>query len=571
MVGEPDVRHASLLSSAQIGKSTTSFILIGWAVCEKPGPAFWVMADAEMAKETVHERLMPFLESIPAMQSRIPRLVEDRKNTLVKFPAMKLYVRGANSKAKLQSTPVMWLFLDEVRNYRKGALELVLKRTRAFPQSKTIYISTADGMGDSVHRPWLDGTRSLLYWPCPLCGHWQPWRFGQVESGIYGKARKLGGFKWNENEHTRPGGRWDLSKVVQELWYECEACGGRIVETQKDKLNATARRGDLNPSPLPGQISVHTWVAYTRWVKWRDIVIEFLKATEALKMGFDDPMKAFVRETLGEPWILHGQKAEASEVRRRIEHYPRFDARAAEKLVTFLTVDVQKEAQIFKYVLRQWLPEGESRMLDYGTMESFDQVRAYQLEHKVKDRRTWIDTGHRTTHVYAACLRFGWIATKGDAADGFDHFDDKTKQRTRLPFKVRSIDPFLGTNKAGRTTIPLVRFSSASYKDRLYLIFVKGLGPRWEIHDVEDDYVDELSSDEMIIRNGKREWIEKGTNDFGDCEILQLLCADIHGLTRTQLGKVVLTTPGAPVMGAANGDQTQILRPSDPDAPRDAD
>jgi phage terminase large subunit GpA-like protein len=532
-VGEDWVRTAVFMASAQIGKSTAVFSIIGWAACEQPGRAFWVMADAQMAAETVNERLLPFLENIEPVRERMPQARSDKTNLLVKFSTMSVHIRGSNSRAKLQSTPVMWLLLDEVRNYRKGALDLVLKRTRAFRKHKTIYISTPDNEGDAMHRAWSQGTQSFLYWPCPHCGHWQPFRFGRDESPIYGPARPRGGFQWEENERTRPNGMWNYAEVAKRIWYECEKCGGVIEEEMKYGLLAKVRRVDMNTSPLPGHVSIHAWVAYVTWVSWADIVLEFLKATDAAKRGDYEPLKAFIRETLGEPWVMRGIRADSKHIEERRGKYARFELVPNPKGVRILTVD--RQAECFKYVYRQHLPGGASRLLDYGTFLTFDDIRAYQILHKIKDKAVWIDTGYGASECYRNCLRYGWVATKGDRVESFSQWDPSTKRTIQMPWRARAVDPFLGTTMAGKTTIQLIRFSVPAYKDRLYLFVVNGKGPTWEIfHDVGKDYIAELTHDEVVVENGKRVWIEKGTNDYGDCEIMQLVAADVCRITASE-------------------------------------
>jgi hypothetical protein len=176
---------------------------------------------------------------------------------------------------------------------------------------------------------------------------------------------------------------------------------------------------------------------------------------------------------------------------------------------------------------------------------SWEQIRAYQLENHLKSSRIWVDTGHKTIECYQQCLRYGWIPTKGDKGEGYEMASENPAERRRvtIPFRVTRADPFLGTNKAGRTTVQLVRFSSAAYKDRLYLFTLRGLSLPWAIYRMPEDspYLAELSADEMVIAGGKRQWIERGTNDYGDCEILQLVAADVHGITRHQSLTVDLT------------------------------
>lgn len=65
------------------------------------------------------------------------------------FDGMPFYAGRSGSRARLQSKPIRWLFCDEVRNYPPGRLEMVLKRTRSFWNSRRFLISTPGTKGDA--------------------------------------------------------------------------------------------------------------------------------------------------------------------------------------------------------------------------------------------------------------------------------------------------------------------------------------------------------------------------------------------------------------------------------------
>ena len=134
------IRELSIMCSAQSGKTQMVMILLAWAIAEDPGPAMWVQAAQDEAKTFAKTRLMPTLEACPPVAALFP---EDRhsKTTLeINFASMPLVINGASSQSKLQSKPIRWLLLDEVRNYPPGAFEMVSKRTRAFWNGRKVLI-----------------------------------------------------------------------------------------------------------------------------------------------------------------------------------------------------------------------------------------------------------------------------------------------------------------------------------------------------------------------------------------------------------------------------------------------
>jgi len=132
------VSDIAIKCSAQSSKTQTFLNLASWCVSEDPGPAMWVMAAKDEAEAFVRDRVAPtFKNCRPVEGAKI------RESKLeFTFATMPFYFVGAGSPSKLQSKPIRLLFLDEVRNYLAGALDTVLKRTRAFWNSRRLIIST---------------------------------------------------------------------------------------------------------------------------------------------------------------------------------------------------------------------------------------------------------------------------------------------------------------------------------------------------------------------------------------------------------------------------------------------
>jgi phage terminase large subunit GpA-like protein len=105
----------------------------------------WVTATKDELRDFLRDRLAPTFE--PAGRSEAawgePTLAG------FTFEGMPFYAGWSGSKARLQSKPIRWPFCDEVRNYPPGRLEMVLKRTRSFWNSRRFLISTPGTKGDA--------------------------------------------------------------------------------------------------------------------------------------------------------------------------------------------------------------------------------------------------------------------------------------------------------------------------------------------------------------------------------------------------------------------------------------
>ena len=220
-----EVSDISVMCSAQSAKTQTMICLLMWALAEEPAPTMWVTSTAEEAAFLMKTRLIP---TIRACAPVAETLIEDRSAVSkmeVHLKGASLGVVGSSSPSRLQSKPVRWLFLDEVRNYPEGALEMVLKRTRAYWNARRCIVSTPDNHNDATHRAYLQGDQRVWHFQCRKCGDWFPMSWEYV--------------KWTENEETKNERGYNFDKLAETVRLECK-CG----EVYKDCLLYTSDAAD---------------------------------------------------------------------------------------------------------------------------------------------------------------------------------------------------------------------------------------------------------------------------------------------------------------------------------------
>ena len=509
------VRSVSVMCSAQSSKTQTLMILLSWSIAEDAGPALWVMASQPEAQEFCRDRLWPTFDNCPKVAAMMPRDRSARKKTDLAFDSMPLSVTSAGSKSKLQSKPIRWLILDEVRNYPKGALELALKRTRAFWNSRTAIVSTPDMEQDAVHRAFLMGDQRRYFSACPACSHRFELRWECI--------------KWDENETTRPaGGRWDFDALAPTIRVECPECKHRIEDRpqERQQLAEGGKWVRTNEAAPEDRVSF-TWNALLPpWVSWRSCVEEFLNAQAALKWRNEEPLKAFINETLGEPW--EDRMKETRDWQQILDRRGEFnlgDAWTDEKR-RFLTIDVQKDH--LWYLCRAWGNGGESRLVAFGRLSSLEELPAKAEELKVAADDVAIDSGWSADVVYTACVEMGegrWKPMKGDRAPFF------RVKNTRRAWTKTLVEVGIGTKRQGAARLYLYIHSNLATKDILGARMA-GLSAGWQIaRDAPQEYLDQVTAEERRERvDGKGqisyEWVKvKKDNHAFDLEAMQIVCA----------------------------------------------
>lgn len=553
------LRRFTEMLSAQVGKTVTILAYLCWKIVNRPSGVGWYTDTGLNAKGDYKTKILPALEDCDKVAPLLPSDRSKKNNTLVQFGFMNLRVLGAESRSNREGKTIAEVLCDEVRNYPQGAMEQIDNRFKTITNYRRILFSSA---GDITQEPWPSfqkGTRHLGFWFCPHCQHKQTFRFGRKESPLYPQAREHGGFIWADDEKTHPAENvYNFQELIPTIRYQCEQCRYEFKEAEKIPLIKQTKFEQTNPMTNPSDISVHCWEAYMPFAgcSWGNIVMKFLNAIVAMRQGNVELMKVFVKETLGEPWEDRGEKPVEGDIAKRCGEFSVGEEWDKEiKCARQITVDVQLGFVKFNYSI--FNRAGDKRTVKVGQLATFDELRAFQNAMKVPDRGVAIDCAHRPADVHEECLKYGnwkqdptggrdhfwngWVPLLGDDAEEFTNWVfDKDKNRIAIKAYFKPVLINAREGKAGRQR-PIHRYSWSGphYKTELYFRRIKGLGPLWEIpKNISQEYLKQMQTVERReLRNAEGavigyEWHERGRHDDPDCELMQLVLADINGVTR---------------------------------------
>jgi len=523
------VRDITVQCAAQSSKTQTVMCCACWAIAEDPGPAMWVMATKDELKDFLKDRLTPTFAACRPVNAR----TSDPTLTGFDFAGMPFYTAWAGSKARLQSKPLRWLFCDEVRNYPPGRLEMVLKRTRAFWNSRRFLISTPGTKGDAMDTAFRAGDQRHWHFECPECQELQPLKFDQL--------------KWDSNETTKPEGKWRFDALADTLRYECSSCHHRIKDTPVNRrwIENHGRFVAMNPNAPRSSVS-YTWNALLpHWVEWRLIVEEFISAMGAMRtVGDIEPMMTFVTETLGEPWEKDRWMATSdAHIHERKGDYDFGDPWPLEEF-RFIAADRQaKGGEHYFWVCRAFGAGGASRLVGYGRCNTVEELEEVRKRLNVDSVKALIDSGYKATEVYRFCQATDWKPMKGDDAEWFLMTNKNTGRTIRKLWRLAWVDPNFGTAQSrGRNTLALFQWSNPTVKDHLSL-FTHGNVGQWTVpRTTGQDYFDQMTAEVREEREDSRGrvkvvWVQKRRdNHYLDCELMIHTSAIICGLVRVAAG-----------------------------------
>jgi phage terminase large subunit GpA-like protein len=423
-------QEVTFVAGTQVAKTEIGNNFIGYIIDVSPAPAMMVYPTSATGKRTSKTRIAKMIEAMPRLSQKISDASRDGANSqnLKMFPGGLLVTAGANSAAELKMQPVRFVFEDEVDEYpddvegQGPADVLAEKRTDTYESSKKIYrASTTTRKASS--KIWRHLGRSNLQRrnvPCPHCNamqvlRWQGFRY-EVKK-IWTVTRDDDGEIVQVPEGTEGAKSRDTDEV-QDVWYECAHCQGRIEERHKPWMfdNERARWVAENPHITRHQgFHLPTYYSPLGWFPWRKVVEERLKADK-------DPTKKLLQvwyNTIdATPYEGAVEKVSDLELRRRArEAKEPYSRGTVPQFALLLTASVDVQANRLEVKVKGYGRDRESCLVDYevifGDTETrapwaaLDEFRRKRFRHasgaELRITAMGVDAGYRTQTVYDYC------------------------------------------------------------------------------------------------------------------------------------------------------------------------
>lgn len=440
-ISDPAVERVVVMAGSQLGKSELFLNAIGYHVDQDPAPML-VVQPTEIAMQAFSkERIEPTFRATPALRGKITDSLRDTKNTILlkQFAGGYLACAWATSAVSLSSRPIRIALFDEIDRYpdslgRDGdPLAQGIQRTSNFHNRKIVKVSTPTVEGLSkIAAAYDDSDQQRFHVPCPRCGVYQ--------------VLAWSGITWAKDGAGKP--------ILDDVHYRCPECKQRIEERDRPAMLALGEWKADNPGhPTRGyQISA----LYSPWVRWRELVAEWDKATrERDKRGLQD----FVNLRLGEPWVESGDQVSVEQLEKNREEY----AAEVPDGVLLLTAGVDVQDNRLEAEVVGWGVGRESWGIAYTILAGDTTVTTGPLSPWAKLdaflARAWsrvdgsalglwcvcVDSGgHRTQEVYEFCrarLARNIFAVKGRAGDGIPIAGKpSTSNHLRVPLYPVGVD-----------------------------------------------------------------------------------------------------------------------------------
>lgn len=452
-------REVNILKPLRSGGTLIADIWVPWTRENDPGPTMFLLQTDSIADDHFQKVLLPTMEGVPSIGRMMAGLDRHKKTSRkIEFSdGNHLHVNGP-SIANLQTNAFRYVIMDECWMWDLGRMGDAEGRAGDFLKLETSKILRISQGGPYERRtldqcPWKRAYEhaEINEWEvqCPHCSeYYEPLFAGQRADGTYW------GITWDEHKH--PNGDWDVDRAAATVRFECPHCAKPLLDGPRTKGEWNrAGRYKRTSEENRKRKSFH-WEAVIDY-PWDELVQLWLQACNAERRGDLGPKLQFYQKRRAmfrdEESLLRGGL-------KLMEAAYESGGEWLDEKARFMDIDRQ-EGDLFWWQVRAWSAE-ESRRLGFGKAYGFPACEEIRKKFKVPPNRTTCDSGYMPKGdqgVYAACIRYGWVAVKGDQEWQFVHALGKGRAVLKSYAPLTHCDPESGTAQGGRRRCPMIRFS----------------------------------------------------------------------------------------------------------------
>lgn len=392
----PITREVVVSAAAQLGKSVMACGYASYALAELKQSVI-VVLDTQAQSDVFNQtKLFPMVKSCAKVRAQLPSGRDAMLKSRIHLEASDLLTGPANNSfLRSHSAPV--IIGDEVSKWEAGSIQNARARTRQFAKSKCLFISTPLFEESDFGQAWMAGTRERWAHRCLGCGR------------LFVPLMKT--LQWDKS-----CGR-DIDLIKENLAMVCPLCGHRHGQSG-DEVRQMNEGGEYLTENPDASKRVRSFMFSAlslpeRLTPWIDLVEEFLKAKESIETGFDAPLKEFINLQLGEFWQGAGQYGNE------------FKFVTGKELtgmkVRLATIDVQRDMVDYWMVIRDWKPNGDSRLVHFDNVGSLDEIEGILKKYGVKPNHVVIDCAYQQARVLQECARRKWLPVRGTSRLHFNH------------------------------------------------------------------------------------------------------------------------------------------------------
>jgi phage terminase large subunit GpA-like protein len=504
---DPEHQKIVIRACTGCGKTTLLEATAVFNVSIEYGPMLVVGQTDADTKDWVESRYSPIIDACPVLHEHLPANRHKRRNDAILWDHMSQYFTGPNLSG-LQAKSIRFCYGDETWLWEKGMIAEMKARHHNRWNRKTILVSqgweTSSDEPHDMDAEYADGDDRRREFRCTTCGGWQLYAWEQIKYDVI----------------KRDSGSIDYDKTGSTARLACRFCEAVFPDSSATRraLAEGARYQAYNPECSEGVTSFWcpAWAVW--WIPWKEIVIQWLQAQHAKKIGDFEPLRAWTMKVAAQPWVLDSQKVTDSDVRGMVN--PTYVQKECPIEPVLVTMCADPGERMTHWSTCAWSAEGEGYIIDYGTTLAAVNLLeiAEKFAYPVRGTHTsakvncgLIDSGDFAEEMYSVCL--------SQSQEIFSPSKGSGAQTGGKPWHAKALDEYGG--------IVLYTYVDYHVKTELYINKIaKKATPRiYFPGDSSDEFLHGFTGQKIVITDkGRREFKKIPWDHFGDTVKLHLVC-----------------------------------------------
>ena len=535
-IRDPWYTKVVAVMGSQMSKTETMANAMGHALDDDPAPQLYIAPTKSFVESVFEPRFRAMVNQCDSLAKKRKDGKREKK-TQKEIAGVKVRFAWAGSATELSGDPARDVFVDERDRMDDNVdgegdpVELADARHSTYADGCTTIFSTPtlgnletfispDGLefwdvADEVESPtwklWQQGT--MYHWavPCPECHDYFIPRFKNL---------------WWPEDATP-------DQALKEACLTCGSCGILIDGTHKSDMHAAgvyvAPGQKIVDGVVVGEPPVSStasfWVSglMSPWKSWGERAQQFLAA---VRSGDPERIQAAINTGFGELYSVAGEAPDVQLVYALRLPYKLNQVPQGVMKIT-MGVDVQKDRLL--YSVRGWGADMEAWHLDHGELiGATDEDEVWEALGFMRDRhyeglpieRCFVDSGYRTSYVYAFCRKF---RTWAYPTKGRDTIEASPLTRGKLDVGSRT-----GKRLAGG--LGIWHINTDYFKRWLHERFERDpvLPGGWHLaEDTTDEFCKAMVSEARLVKpSGRVTWVLiHANNHYFDCEVNNVAAA----------------------------------------------
>jgi|DEB0MinimDraft_6_1074348.scaffolds.fasta_scaffold08746_2 hypothetical protein len=407
---DPKTNEISVMKSSRTGVTEGALNVLRYMPTNYPGNALYCINSREKAIDVFKGRVAPQIRVLAKEQ--VSDDPNDFSTLTIRLKNMIIKGTGSGSPSPFRETWYRVAILDEPEDHEElpdgTTYDLVKSRFTTVNEYTLYMIGKPQAEGGIIHDCFLRGSQEKWLVPCPRCGEkielvWDQVRYSHCKDEVTGD--------------------WDFEKVVNDSFYQCQACDGRIDEWEKYAMvkagawcktpkNERMMLKNTPISPEPGVRSFHisdlyspfpqvTWGKLAKkWISCAIINLSEAKKEDFRKNFLGLPVEAKELHVVDETILAlrggvtetvwydaldeNGEKEKRSRTEKHGERFGLCYDRNGKEIAPLpcdpilLTISIDKQKHCYKWTVFAWQLDGQAWLIDYGISNTKQELLSLQ-------------------------------------------------------------------------------------------------------------------------------------------------------------------------------------------------